>query len=788
MANYLNPPKDLKLCTKQDLEDFIEVSNQKFKFSLFGEGKNSDLNESCISSDGKYYWPSNGDFSNYILGLTNTNDIRSASNVLYQNVTQAPEYSEWTTTPSPERPAPANMPTDLKEKIKTAEKTSAELKQTQVQASAEVQTAIDRQKEIYAEEIQKAKDLETALKDKKIYYKVEKPPIEETQEVKNLKAQAVADSRKFIGDTADEFQKNPNLTNQSPDEAKLAAEQAAVTTYETLTNNSPSFQIAIATNIAANSDLLKRISPDVEMQASFKNALETFIEQKRAEVELAGHFINLSKIEGTTNFENLNIKFSEVPQEGYQEFDPISSHLENLNQQSSVLNNILNLRELGEHEIKSQFLSAAGSRLENYIATLPTESFLSQAYNHELVHLGLASVGLAEITPWVAAEGSLLGKIVVGSGFGPVAGFIQAKTGIDLGVKIAVKAVASKVAGTAAGEAVAGAAAAGAVAGSVVPIAGTIAGFVAGLVGPKVIGWVKDNAPKFGKYIVGLVGAVFGFVIGGRSILGAVIGAGVGYGGATVISGGLSGLGSSLTSLGSGIAGFFGTIGGAFIGSVATPILITLLGFPVAVALILFIINSGAYVVPPGSLTGTIGINCNTSLNGGPTSQIGSPAANDAICIVSYLNQASLNPLLVDLLNTPAWQSLAKVLPAPALGALASSAPVDGHLQCVGFASATAGFAYGQAFSQIDACSYIDNPPAGYTYVAGTSGIASGDFFLINGSGGCDVNSPGHMGVVVSVDGALITCADANYTEPGYARTSHGCFALAQLTGYLRKQ
>jgi hypothetical protein len=202
--------------------------------------------------------------------------------------------------------------------------------------------------------------------------------------------------------------------------------------------------------------------------------------------------------------------------------------------------------------------------------------------------------------------------------------------------------------------------------------------------------------------------------------------------------------------------------------------------------------------VPPGSLLGNTGITCDASKNGGQES---SPAANAAVCIVSYLDQFHLNPLLAALVNSQSWQSLAKILPTPALNALAISAPVDGHLQCVGFVAATAGFAYGQAFGQIDACSYIKNPPDGYKYVDGTSGIESGDFFIIDGVDHCkitmDTNGkpvilyPGHIGVDISPggsDGATISCADANNIAPGEAQVKHGCFELSQITGYLRKQ
>ena len=57
--------------------------------------------------------------------------------------------------------------------------------------------------------------------------------------------------------------------------------------------------------------------------------------------------------------------------------------------------------------------------------------------------------------------------------------------------------------------------------------------------------------------------------------------------------------GATLAGIGGSIFGLFGAIGGATLGAIAGPILFILLGFPVIVAFILFIINSGAYVVPP---------------------------------------------------------------------------------------------------------------------------------------------------------------------------------------------
>lgn len=322
----------------------------------------------------------------------------------------------------------------------------------------------------------------------------------------------------------------------------------------------------------------------------------------------------------------------------------------------------------------------------------------------------------------------------------------------------------------------------GAFLGSVGPVIGTIIGAVVGWV----VGKIAEKIPwkKIGPWLLGgLIGGFAYFVAG--PIVGIVAGVGA-FGLAAASAGGSITLGA----VGAGIGGFFKIVGGIIATSfITTPFLIGLLFTPIIVALILFIINSGAYVVPMGSSVTAINFSCKTDQNGDqslPTSD--SPSADAAICIVSYLKQFNLNPLTGSLVGSTSWNNLEKVLAKPALDALNVSATYNNYLQCVGFTSATAGLAYNQAFAQINACSYINHPPAGYSYVSGINGIKSGDFFVIDGVDGCSNTSPGHIGVVVSVDGALISCADANMTGAGQVRATRGCFALAQLSGYLRKQ
>ncbi len=175
---------------------------------------------------------------------------------------------------------------------------------------------------------------------------------------------------------------------------------------------------------------------------------------------------------------------------------------------------------------------------------------------------------------------------------------------------------------------------------------------------------------------------------------------------------------------------------------------------------------------------------CNAT-QGAQTQTTGSPAANAAACIASYLTQFNLNPLTKDMVGNSWWQKLVAVLAKAAANALEASAIGTGHLQCVGFVAATAGLAYNQNFPQINACSYVNNAPSGYKYISGTAGMRPGDFFVM-GSSSCSDGSPGHIGVDCGDAGALITACDANYSAPGIARTN-GKFEKAQITGYLRK-
>lgn len=540
---------------------------------------------------GEFNWKNRRSFIDFVYRLTGV-QIKSEKD--FGNIKKAELAVEELveTEKNPE----ANRPT--KEQLETLEGESEKRKESQQKATIEakksVGEAIEKQQEIYAEEIQKAKEVEAALKNQKVYYKIEKAPVEENQEIINLKQQAQADPKRFIKDATNQFKDNPNLKNLTANEARVISQQVAVTTYDVLTDNSPIVQVAVINKITSDSTLLNKIVPDSGHQKSLKDFVSVLIEQKRAQFELAEQFANISKIDGISGPENIIVEISETPKDGFKEFDLnqqiVSPHLDNLNQQNLLLNN---LKGFGEGEIKSQILSGVGNRLESYVAKLPTNSLLAKTYNSEIVQLGLSSLGIVEAVPWVAVEGSWLGKIAVGSGFGNLAGFIQAKTGINLGVKLAAKVGAETAVKAGATTVVkTGFKAAFSKITAALGSAGGPIGTVLAWLGGELLVKIAEKIPWK---------KILPFLVGGAAFLvaGPIIGVAAGIGTLILVSGGIRAV--SLGGIGAGIAGFFGALGGVFLGVVGMPILITLLVFPVVVALILFIINSGAYIVPPTS-------------------------------------------------------------------------------------------------------------------------------------------------------------------------------------------
>ncbi len=129
-----------------------------------------------------------------------------------------------------------------------------------------------------------------------------------------------------------------------------------------------------------------------------------------------------------------------------------------------------------------------------------------------------------------------------------------------------------------------------ALAANVIPVAGQIISAIATALSIKditigIAKWIKENSDKL-TYILA------GFLVGGFALTGAPI---------FLVAGlGIAGF-ASRASIGIFIISTLGAIGSAVLASLLIPMLIVFIGIPILVVIILFIINSGAYVYPPST-------------------------------------------------------------------------------------------------------------------------------------------------------------------------------------------
>jgi hypothetical protein len=185
--------------------------------------------------------------------------------------------------------------------------------------------------------------------------------------------------------------------------------------------------------------------------------------------------------------------------------------------------------------------------------------------------------------------------------------------------KKAIKGIATKAASALAGEAAgaaagteAGAAVGAAAGGPAAPltaIVGAILGWIASKI-PNLISWLKRNAKEFGIAAAALLGA--GVFLSNPILLLS----GLGLGAISLGAGGFASLGSGVAGLGHAVLSGITTI---LLPSIGIPVLVGLISVPVVIAVILFIINSGAYVVPPAPFSESpFGISITCSDEKGP--------------------------------------------------------------------------------------------------------------------------------------------------------------------------
>lgn len=188
---------------------------------------------------------------------------------------------------------------------------------------------------------------------------------------------------------------------------------------------------------------------------------------------------------------------------------------------------------------------------------------------------------------------SLLG----GKAKGKLAKLARGKT-LKAGVKgLAIKAVAklglkglfTKI-GAAIGTAL------GAVFGPLAPIIGAIVGFLSSFA-LNALSWLKRKIAENKEVVLGLLLLGSGLFVGGALGLGLIAAGGLTALGATAIK--LAGLGGAGASVGGVFSSALTGLTSVALPAIGVPIVVSLLTIPFVVAIILFIINSGAYIVPP---------------------------------------------------------------------------------------------------------------------------------------------------------------------------------------------
>lgn len=502
-----------------------------------------------------------------------------------------------------EEKAESNRPSNEQLEVleKEAEERLAKQKETTENAKNNVEAGIKRQEELH-----------TSLKNKKIYAQVkrnEKAPTSEEikadQVAAELKSkvelkpdQTPLDRQKQVAAVAAKIIEErvaPILEKDlTREEIRFRSERAAVKLAEALENpqvieNNTSFteKTAVFEAMATNS----KVVPDGgQIAAGNIAAIRSMsIEGDRAMVVAAfgegfGKYFGLPA-------SAFDVSLSDNPVRGANEVNlgEISTQYgQILSQQSSLLDSISGF---AKGQARDFIFKQFSSSIESKIATGASNEIIKNILSGVSGGSVTISVDSAFLTNFAA---NIPGGMGIINGIGNLFGINIVSGGAAGAVGGAVATAGAEAAAGAAGGAVA-AGAAEAVA-ATVPVAGWIVA-AAIFVAKKVVGWIKDKLPAIKKFLRENGGPIGLLLFGGGLITGSVL---VGALGVPFLIGGVA-TSANLAAFGGGIASFFGALGSAVGVSIGLPILIALLVFPVIVALILFIINSGAYIVPPSS-------------------------------------------------------------------------------------------------------------------------------------------------------------------------------------------
>lgn len=510
-------------------------------------------------------------------------------------------------------------------------------------------------KQIFDQKIQQQNQVQEALQEKQVYAKVTLPknePIDEN--VQKFIDQAKNNPQSFRNDISETIKEQLSSAqfakDFSPDQISLIADKVATDTIQAI--NFPEKQLnanvqnAILNAIPKSDTLISTISSDPKI-AEFLSTAPQEMAFFNNSTELSRSVLssinpNLARATFGPSLDEINVSLSTQLDNGFThkiDLGQLSNDYSSLlNNQSDLFNNVSSFTK---DQAQSFLLGRARTFLDSQIAKLPTESFISNIYNSKIGQEVLNLVGLSKYAPlqdsfigsfiqqipgastFLEGLGNTLGIDFGISSIAPAVEAVEvvgsvAEAGLAIEgaeivsaevVKDVVPAIATNAAkfnlNIALGNFVAKGASQvaaklgmtalsaklGAMVGSgIIPVIGTIVGFIVG----AIFGKILEKIPW--KKILPLIGA-----IGVTLIAGPMVGLVVGLGTAGLIdfAVGSNVLGSTIRNIGIFIGGM---VASAFV-TISKPFLIFLLTFPVLIVVILFIINSGAYVVPSSSST-----------------------------------------------------------------------------------------------------------------------------------------------------------------------------------------
>ena len=588
-------------------------------------------------------WNSPMKLSKEVLEWTQQDDVKDAYYVLTQwqeTYSNPPEYETPTMTGAPESPVSATTPTESLRAQQAAdlERRNADIKASVEKAKAQTQAEIARrqeyakQRQIIRDQVTKTRVAQTELQGKRIPVRVELPknPVLSQNEqtaytrLKDLSQKNPVQIKEELSAAIQEKIPTSIKQNSTPEEVKLYADTVATQAVANLRMASPpppDVETAILVTAAINKDVLQKAVSKPDTQKILGQGLNDL-----ARIRMTAYQAPANALDMIVGPNVRKLILGPSPAEIHASFQSQGATHEldlgklNTNYQSALQNPIFSY---AQDEIKGKVLDFGKQQLLSRLSSFPPDSALGKLAASNQFKGALTMLQPYTSFEFVGAEGlpGIFGKFVMQfspesapllSGFGnmmgidfgiapissavtPIAADALAVTGGELVGETAVVATTEVVTTT---TGAVGGTGAGLVIGQFVipiPAIGAAIGAAIGWVGgkiAKIIPWkkVKENILPIATFAL-----LFGLVFKDPFL---IAGGGAGIAG-NILLGGLPFSQRSFSRFFRGVGNIFRIWVSAIAIALGTPILIILVIIPILTALMIIIINSGAYMVPP---------------------------------------------------------------------------------------------------------------------------------------------------------------------------------------------